>query len=69
MKTQQLTTRQLEVVNELKNEHLTSFQILKRNNNFSLILGVYNVLDELKNMGILQSYMKQNVKYHYIKSN
>ncbi len=69
MKTQELTTRQLEVINELKNEHLTSFQILKRSNNFSLILGVYNVLDELKNMGILQSYMKQNVKYHYIKSN
>ena len=69
MKTQKLTRRQLEVVNELKNEHLTSFQILKRNSNFSLILGVYNVLDELKNMGILQSYMKHNVKYHYIKSN
>ncbi|APZ47557.1 hypothetical protein BW723_15250 [Polaribacter reichenbachii] len=69
MKTQELSTRQLAVVNELKSEHLTSFQILNRINSFKLILVVYNVLDELKNKGILKSYTKQNVKYHYIESN
>ncbi|MBU3011706.1 hypothetical protein KO506_09855 [Polaribacter vadi] len=69
METNNLTNRQLEVINELKNEHLTSFQILNRINSIKLILVVYNVLDELKNMGILKSYMKQNVKYHYIESN
>jgi Fe2+ or Zn2+ uptake regulation protein len=65
MSTKDITTRHQEVISELKKEHLTSFQILKRMNNTSLILVVYNILDELKSMGILHSYVKENTKYHY----
>lgn len=66
MQVQDLTNRQLAVINELKNQDLTSFQILNKVNGFNLILGVYNVLDELNSKGIVKSYMKKNVKYHYI---
>jgi Fe2+ or Zn2+ uptake regulation protein len=68
MKKNKLTKMQLAVINELRKAHLTSFQILKRIQGVSLILVVYNILDELKKMGILKSYMKQNMKYHYIVS-
>ena len=66
MNTKELTHRQLAVINALENEHLTSFQILNKINNISLILVVYTILDELKNMGILKSYFKKDMQYHYI---
>jgi predicted transcriptional regulator len=68
MKTRELPQTHVAVINELKKAHLTSFEILKRLQNISLILVVYNILDELKRMGILKSYTKQNMKYHYIVS-
>jgi hypothetical protein len=66
MKIKELSNTHQEVINELKKEHLTSFQILHKTKNISLILVVYNILDELKSMGILKSYIKQDMKYHYI---
>ncbi len=65
MKNLQLTTKQQTVLKALKNNHLTSFQILKKVENISLILVLYTIMDELKALGILKSYTKQNMKYHY----
>ena len=62
-----LSKKHREVIKVLKKEHLTSFQILNKIRNISLILVVYNILDELKSMGILKSYIKQDLTYHYIK--
>ena len=66
MRTKELSIDHQAVINELKKEPLTSFQILKKTQNVSLILVIYNILDELNSMGILKTYVKQNVKYHYI---
>lgn len=66
METLNLTNKQIAVINELKHQDLTSFQILNKINSFNLILGVYNVLDELNDKGLVDSYFKQNNKYHYI---
>ena len=69
MNTKELSRMHVAVINELKNAHLTSFQILNRIKSISLILVVYNILDELRTMGILKSYTKGNMKYHYVISN
>lgn len=66
MKSKQLSNLHKAVIKALKNGPLTSFQILNEIKNFSLILEVYNIIDELKNMGILESYTEQEMKYHYI---
>lgn len=68
METQGLSEKHLEVINELKKEHLTSFEILNRVHSISFILVVYDILDELHNMGILKSYVKKEMKYHYIRT-
>jgi Fe2+ or Zn2+ uptake regulation protein len=60
-----LTSNQITVLKVLRNEHLTSFQILKKVDNISLILVLYTVMDELKGMGILKSYTKKKNKFHY----
>lgn len=59
-----LTEQQLSVLNVIKDEPLTSFQILKRVPNINMILSLYNVMDELKHKGALKTYTKENVKYH-----
>ncbi|WP_026778117.1 hypothetical protein [Polaribacter sp. Hel_I_88] len=66
MYTKELSVAHQTIINELKKEHLTSFEILKKTQNVSLILEIYNILDELNSMGILKTYVKQNMKYHYI---
>jgi Fe2+ or Zn2+ uptake regulation protein len=65
MKNIQLTPKQKTVLKALKNNHLTSFEILKKVENISLILVLYTIMDELKVLGVLKSYTKQNQKYHY----
>lgn len=64
MKNNNLTEQQLSVLNVIKKEPLTSFQILKRVENVSMILSLYNIMDELKNKGAVKSYTVENVKYH-----
>lgn len=59
-----LTDQQLSVLNVIKDEPLTSFQILKKLDNVNMILSLYNIMDELKNKGALKTYTKENVKYH-----
>ncbi|MFY9244102.1 MAG: hypothetical protein WAO74_13875 [Polaribacter sp.] len=66
METLQLTKLQEDVISVLRTEHLTSFEILKRVNNAQLILVIYNNIDELKSMGIVNSYSKNDIKYHYL---
>ncbi|WP_397446513.1 hypothetical protein [Polaribacter sp. R77954] len=60
-----LTAIEQSVLNAVQNEHLTSFEILKKVENVSLILSLYNILDKLSSKGVLKSYVKQNRKYHY----
>lgn len=65
MKDQKFTSKQKAVLYALNGEHLTSFQLLKRIENISLVLKLYSVLDELRMMGVVNSYTRQNVKYHH----
>lgn len=60
-----LTATEQSVLRTVQQEHLTSFEILKKVENVSLILSLYNILDKLKSKGVLKSYVKQNRKYHY----
>ena len=60
-----LTATEQSVLNAVQEEHLTSFEILKKVDNVSLILSLYNILDKLNSKGVLKSYVKQNRKYHY----
>lgn len=64
MKLNNLTEQQLSVLNVIKDQPLTSFEILKKVDNISMILSLYNVMDELKSRGVVKSYVKENVKYH-----
>lgn len=64
MKNNNLTEQHLSVLNVIKTEPLTSFQILKRVDNISMILSLYNIMDDLKSKGALTTYTKENVKYH-----
>ena len=66
MQTKELSKVHLAVINELKKEPLTSFDILRKMQNISLILEIYNILDELNTMGISKTYVKGDLKYHYI---
>ena len=61
----QLTNVHKAVIEVLKNEHLTSFEILNKINSISVTLEVYRIIDELNKLGILKSYIKQDLKYHY----
>ena len=62
MNEKEISTTHQAVIEALKENHLTSFQILKKIGNISLILILYNILDDLKSMGILKSYMKEGAK-------
>ncbi len=64
MKFNNLTEQQKSVLKVIQTEPLTSFQILKRVENISMILSLYNIMDELKSKGALKSYTVENVKYH-----
>lgn len=66
METMQLTNVHKAVIEVLKKEHLTSFEILNKIKNISVTLEVYGIIDELNNLGILKSYVKQDLKYHYL---
>lgn len=64
MKAQNLTPEQLSVLSVIKNQPLTSFEILNKVDNVSMILSLYNIMDELNSKGIVKSYMKKDKKYH-----
>lgn len=64
MKLNNLTPEQVSVLNTIKQEPLTSFQILQKVNNVNMILSLYTIMDELKTKGVLKSYIVENTKYH-----
>lgn len=66
MITKGLSKSHQSVLNALGDKHLTSFELFKRVESISIILSLYNVIDDLKNMGLLHSYNKKDVRYHYI---
>jgi Fe2+ or Zn2+ uptake regulation protein len=53
------------ILHALKNEQLTSLQILKKVDSISGILNVYNMLDKLKEKEVVGSYVKNDRNYHY----
>ena len=65
MKKTTLTAEQESVLLSVKKEPLTSFQILKKVDNITLILSLYNVLDKLKSKGLINSYIQRNQNYHF----
>ena len=60
-----LSATEQAVLNAVQQEHLTSYQILKKVENVSMLLSLYNILDALKIKGVLKSYVKKDSKYHY----
>jgi Fe2+ or Zn2+ uptake regulation protein len=65
MKKQVLTPIQTSLLLALKNEHLTSLEILHKVDSISGILNVYNMLDKLKERKVVGSYVKNDRNYHY----
>ena len=49
MLTLNLTAEEQSVLNAVQEQHLTSFEILKKVDNVSMILSLYNIIDELNN--------------------
>ena len=64
MITKGLSKSHQSVLNALGDKHLTSFELFKKVDNISIILLLYNVIDDLKNMGLLNSYNKRDERYH-----
>ncbi len=66
MTTNNLTPTELIVLNVIKEQPLTSFQILKKVESIPMILVLYTIIDDLKSKGIVKSFVNDNVKYHYV---
>jgi len=66
MTTNNFTQTELAVLNLIKEQPLTSFQILKKVESIPMILVLYTIIDDLKSKGIVKSFVEQNVKYHYV---
>ncbi|NCT10825.1 MAG: hypothetical protein GW772_12225 [Flavobacteriia bacterium] len=66
MTTNNFTPTELAVLNLIKEQPLTSFQILKKVESIPMILVLYTIIDDLKSKGIVKSFVEQNVKYHYV---
>lgn len=66
MITKGLSKSHQSVLNALGDKHLTSFELFKKVDNIFIILSLYNVIDDLKNMGLLNSYNKRDERYLYI---
>ncbi len=61
-----LTATEQSVLNAVQKKPLTSFQILKKVENVSMLLTLYKVIDKLNNKGVLKSYIEENQKYHCV---
>lgn len=64
MKNNNPTEQQLSVLYVIKQEPITSFQILKKVEDINMTLSLYTIMDELKSKGVVESFTKENVKYH-----
>ena len=61
-----LSPEEKSILHALKNEALTSLQILKRVDSISHILKVYSLLEGLNSKGLVSSHVIKNMKYHHI---
>jgi Fe2+ or Zn2+ uptake regulation protein len=64
MKQNNFTESQLSVLDVIKEEAMTSSEILDKVDNVSMLLSLYNIMDELKIKGAVKSFTKENIKYH-----
>lgn len=60
-----LSSVEKSILEAVKINHLTSFEILEKVDNVDMILSLYTILDELEIKGALKSYVKENKKFHY----
>lgn len=65
----QLDQNEEVVIAALQGKPLTSQEILSQTKQIPHILKLYSILDELRCKGIVRSYAKGNIKYHYISRN
>lgn len=65
MRQETFTSKQKAVIAALSSEHLTSAEILNKAKKVPHILTLYTILDELRSRGLVDSYMKGGIKYHY----
>lgn len=61
-----LTENHQSVIKALGDQHLTSLQLFNRVENIPMILSFYDVLKDLRSMGLLNSYKKKNAIFHYL---
>lgn len=61
----EFSQKEREVITVLSNEHLTSLEILSKSDKVPHILRLYTILDRLRSKGVIHSYIKEGVKFHY----
>ena len=66
MKQENFSTKEKAVISALSNEHLTSLEILSKTQKVPHILNLYDVLDTLRNKGVVNSYIKEGIKFHHV---
>ena len=65
MRSIEFSNKEQAVISALSNQHLTSLEILHRAEKVPHILKLYTILDTLRSKGIVNSYIKEGVKFHY----
>lgn len=61
-----ISAEEKSILHALKNEQLTSLQILKKVDSISHILKVYSLLEILTSKGLISCCIKKDMKYHHI---
>jgi Fe2+ or Zn2+ uptake regulation protein len=65
MRSLEFSKKEKEVISLLSNQHLTSLEILSKAEKVPHILKLYSILDKLRSQGVVNSYIKEGVKFHY----
>jgi len=66
MSHQKLSLNEKNILNIISKEHLISIQIFNRIESISLILQVFSILEDLSSKGYITSYVKNDVRYHFV---
>lgn len=69
MKQEKLNSNEESVISALRIRPLTSEEILVKANQVPHILKLYSILDDLRCKGMIKSYSKGDLKYHYLPKN
>lgn len=67
MKINKISNLHKKIVRVLKKEPLTGYQILERIQNTSLILNVYEILDDLNKQGVIKTSTRDKMKIYSFK--